>query len=390
MAAADEEASSDFDDLCSGAFADMPVLSQLVADDGVALIGQWISGTPDDPAHSSDASVVAGSTRFEVVEVLYDYTESFAVADEVEWRRCWIAQPGDLFLLLSQSDNPSTSQAAIRITDDCRHYLSDMPEDGIQARLLYCADFFEHADPLIAHDAWYAFAFGRVENVVSVARQLDRERLLTWVLEAEPDSFRQGIYGLMLGYCGTDDDAAALRDKILEPSPSIRQGLDGVITGYLLLAGEEGLEVIEREKLYGVDAPFSETYASLQSIRWMLTYEQDRISRERLLSSLYPMLDRPDVTDLIIPDLARWQDWTVIDRVYEMYDQDEFSEPAIKRQIVRYLYYAQQSSIAVEGAAADDLEQKATRYLDTITAQEPLLVEQALKYVHRETANPVP
>ena len=31
------------------------------------------------------------------------------------------------------------------------------------------------------------------------------------------------------------------------------------------------------------------------------------------------MLDRPQLADLVIPDLARWEDWSVMDRLVELF-----------------------------------------------------------------------
>ncbi|MCP4504883.1 MAG: hypothetical protein GY826_00620 [Fuerstiella sp.] len=71
----------------------------------------------------------------------------------------------------------------------------------------------------------------------------------------------------------------------------------------------------------------------------MWTYEPDRIPKERLKESMRILLDRPELADLVIADLARWKDWGVQDELMEMYDDEEFDIPSIKRAIVRYFFY---------------------------------------------------
>ncbi len=41
----------------------------------------------------------------------------------------------------------------------------------------------------------------------------------------------------------------------------------------------------------------------------VLGQETDLIPKQRLVAALRNMLDRPQLADLVIPDLARWQDW---------------------------------------------------------------------------------
>ena len=51
------------------------------------------------------------------------------------------------------------------------------------------------------------------------------------------------------------------------------------------------------------------------------------------------LLERPELSDLVIADLARWKDWSIQDRLMGLYAEEEFDIPSIKRAIVRYLYY---------------------------------------------------
>ena len=136
-----------------------------------------------------------------------------------------------------------------------------------------------------------------------------------------------GLYGLLIGLSGTDEDAKILSKKILEKTEDFRLGIDGLMSGYLLLTGEKGLSVLDEHKLKNRDVPFSETYAAMQALRFMWKYSEGRIEKSRLRASMRILLDRPELADLVIADLARWKDWEVQDRLMALYIQALASAP---------------------------------------------------------------
>src|SRR5262245_54165216 len=101
-----------------------------------------------------------------------------------------------------------------------------------------------------------------------------------------------------------------MMDKIAEPAGEFRAGIEAVMAAYLLLRGERGLQVIEELKLHDKTQPFSETYAAMEAVRFLWQYGDCRIARGRLQAALHPMIDRPEVADLVICCLARWKDWS--------------------------------------------------------------------------------
>src|SRR5262249_44376298 len=144
-----------------------------------------------------------------------------------------------------------------------------------------------------------------------LARQFPRGSLRKWVVSPTVPPSRTGLYGLMLGLCGTEEDAALMQQKITETSDGFRLGIEGVMGGYLLLTGEKGLEIVERSKLQSKEAPFRETYAAMQALRFLWQSGAGKTPADRLKTSMRLLLDRPEVSDLVIADLARWKDWSV-------------------------------------------------------------------------------
>ncbi len=66
-----------------------------------------------------------------------------------------------------------------------------------------------------------------------------------------------------------------LAEKISSKSEEFRIGIDGMISGYLLLTGNTGLDNIDDWKFKihdGKKAAFSETYAAMMGLRFMWQY----------------------------------------------------------------------------------------------------------------------
>lgn len=61
------------------------------------------------------------------------------------------------------------------------------------------------------------------------------------------------------------------------------------------------------------------------------------IPRSALVESLHHVLDRSDLADLVIPDLARWSDWTQVDRLTQMFIDAEADNNWVRVPVVNYL-----------------------------------------------------
>jgi hypothetical protein len=219
------------------------------------------------------------------------------------------------------------------------NYIVEAPsqETKPEQRLSYYLKYLESPDPIVAADSFAEFAKAPYENLVALANQFPRESLRKWLVSTDVPVARTGQYGLMLGLCGEENDAALMRGMILEFHQDFRPGSDRLMYGYLLLTGEKGLVEIEKSKFQDKQIGFSETYAATQALRFMWTYGDGRISKERLKSSMRLLLDRPELADLVIHDLCRWKDWSIQARLMELYGAAEYNIPSVKRAIIRYM-----------------------------------------------------
>jgi hypothetical protein len=117
---------------------------------------------------------------------------------------------------------------------------------------------------------------------------------------------------------------------------STRGGLDALVACYLTLSGEKGLVLIDELFLANKQAPYADTYAAIMAIRFHGT-EGEMIPRSALVESLHHVLERKDLADLVIPDLARWNDWSQIDRLVKLFVEADPDNNWVRVPVVNYL-----------------------------------------------------
>ena len=69
---------------------------------------------------------------------------------------------------------------------------------------------------------------------------------------------------------------------------------------------------------------------------------------ERLAQALRHVLARPEFAEAVVTDLARWQDWSAVDKIAGLYTQEAYAEPAVRRAIVGYLLACPEPAAAVQ------------------------------------------
>lgn len=307
-------------------------LTEQYAKADAAVLVQWAGGEKPEKEK-------AGTTVFEVVQVLRDPQKTLEKGKRISLDRYRAGKKGDLSLLMGSKGEVLEWGSPLDVTETSFNYVvqAPAPESAPQARLAYFIKFLEFPDQTISNDAYAEFANAPYKDIVPLAKQFPREKLRKWIVSSDVPETRLGLYGLMLGLCGEPADAAIMEKKITQPVEDFRLGVDGVIAGYLLLTGEKGLGLIEKAKFHDKKVPFSETYAALQALRFMWTYGTGKIAPDRLRASMRLLLDRPELTDIVIADLARWKDWSVQKRLMDVYGLEEYNVPSIKRAIIRYM-----------------------------------------------------
>lgn len=377
-------------------FCDAPSLtmSEQVGQSEHLMLARWIGG--EKPTNET-----AGTATFRILDVARSADGVFKKDMELELPQYIIGKEELFYVLMGPSTRLVDWHVPAPATESAWDYVSQLPpletepEKQIE-RLAYFLDYLQHPELMVSNDAYAEFAAAPYEVITPLKDRMPREEIRTWLMDPKTPVTRIGLYGLLLGLCGKDEDATAMEHKIMHPESEFRLGIEGVMSGYLLIKGEAGLEFLEQNKMHAttyVDAagkekklPFSEVYATMQTLRFMWTYEPDRISKGRLKQSMRSLLERPELADLVIADLARWKDWEIQDRLMEMYDQKEFQIPSIKRAIVRYFFYCGKDVPRNDDGTTGDPPAhavKAQKNLQALEEKDPRTVRDAKRYLVR-------
>ncbi|EDL59076.1 hypothetical protein [Gimesia maris] len=351
-------------------------LTEQLSQSDVAVLAQWKEA-------EKGTLEKAGKTVFEVKEIVRQADkDKLKVGDQITINRHRPGKKGNLFLLLGTKGTEVDWGDPIEVTETSFHYISQAPapEEKTSKRLKYFLKFLEYPDQMISNDAYAEFANAPYEDITPLSKEMPREKIRKWLLDPDTPVTRIGLYGLLLGLCGTGEDVSFMEKKINEPTKEFRLGIDGVISGYLLLTGSDGLDKIDETKFVPKDVAFSETYAAMQALRFMWTYGDGRIDKERLRKSMRLLLDRPELTDLVVADLARWDDWSVLDRLMDMYGTGDYDIPSIKRAIVRYLLVASKGKNKKGGGPDAATTEKAKKLLDKLRKEDPKTVQSAERF----------
>jgi hypothetical protein len=196
----------------------------------------------------------------------------------------------------------------------------------------------------------------------------------------------------MLGACGTNDDLPLLESMITSDftkmEPALQQivsvgrvmrgplclpgwyevlqqrerqkklGLDALVACYLVLRGGEGLDLIDERFLKDPKVDYTYIYSTIMALRFHGDQNTGKVPKERLLQSIRLLLDNPDFADQVVVDLSRWEDWSVLERLVEMFKTAE--NKYIRQPVVTYLTVASEvpGDVGRRAAAAlADLEQ---------------------------------
>lgn len=350
-----------------------PTLGERVARSDAVILTAWDSMT--EAAANRPATVT-----FEVLQIA-KAPRTIKAGRKISVASAVKGTPGDLFLLTGRRGEVFAWDDPEPITETRYQYLAQAPppEAADEKRLGYYLRFLEFSDPVIADDAYFEFAKAPYESVAALASRLPREKLRAWIADSETPAHRLGLYGLMLGLCGTANDAAVMERRIFNGTDDTNLGIDGVMAGYLLLKGPAGLERFETEILRDEDAADGEAYAVVQALRFLGRYGGGGISKVRVTESMRLLVERPALAEFAIRDLARWNDWSMVDRIADLFDSPALDTPSLRRgvriAIFGYLLSCAGDPEAGPSAAA------ARRHLEELRPQEPALFRDAQRLI---------
>ena len=233
------------------------------------------------------------------------------------------------------------------------------PKDAV-TRLKYFFEYLDSADPVVSTDALNEFAVTDYADVRKVAPGLPAAKVLKWLADPATSRSRIGLYGLIVGHCGTKADAAALAKLITDPDNKFISGLDGLLVGYTLLDPAAGYaDILRRATAPGLD--FQQRYPALKALRFFWEYRPDVLDRAKILAGMTGLMADPAIADMPVEVLRQWGVWELTDAVVGLKDKpDHMAVPITRRAVLRFAlaapagYKAAQAFVAAARSADPD------------------------------------
>jgi hypothetical protein len=290
---------------------------------------------PSDESSGDDLELL--KAKFKVVDVLKGGKET---------------KKGDTFLALYIGEAPIGKEflvmgieppkvewgAPIELSDQAKNYLHNLmklPPKGPE-RLTFFQDHLQDKDPLISRDAYDEFATTPYAELKQLKSRMKHDLFLERLQDPKTDVSHRRLYLTMLGICGTKDDLPLLEKMIKDEDRAMKAGLDALIGCYLTLKGADGLPTVKDLFIKNEKAEFTDQYQAIMALRFHAE-EGGVIKKDQIAEVLRHMLDRPKYADLVVADLARWGDWSVVDRMYVLFRDADQDSLWVREPVVNYM-----------------------------------------------------
>lgn len=286
---------------CGGCDSIKETLAEEISGSAAAVICKLV-------ARPAAADGAAPTCTFEVVESLKG---TLVAEDRIEILYAGDAPLGSTFYARAEAPPMLVWFTPTKLTAREIDYLRKLgarPAAGPE-RLAATYDYLEAPEPLLAADAYEEFARATFVDVAATKDRMPREKLLKWIGDVEVQTGRRKQYLYMLAICGTSGDLPMLEELMRRGDQATSRILEAVIGCYLAMRGVEGLPLVEELFFRDAAAEYVDTYAAIKALRFTAV-ESRAIDRERINQSFRLVLDRPQLADLVVPDLTRGRDWS--------------------------------------------------------------------------------
>lgn len=315
---------------------------------GVDKVGEWLRADPSGTQHD-DAAILEA-----ILTVAGDLPDRIPRAKLVEPVR----------LLLERPDR-------FRFATDILAGWASWTDDE---RLAHFARYLGSAHPQIAKICLSQLSHFSDRQLAYIAKAVPTptiEQCRRQLTDRNTPPVDRAIFARLLGAWGSEPDAARFETILSLHTSELRYGTKEFAIAYVFLRGEKGLDKFDELLIKSPEATAQDAHAAFDAIVALGEDIPGKVPRPRLVRSLELFLDWPDQAWRAIRVLARWQDWSVHDRLMQMYDDRDFV-PLTRREIIRYVIAASRAPKTKDGANPREWAQ---RHLDQLRKKDPADVE---------------
>ena len=246
----------------------------------------------------------------------------------------------------------------------------ELKDKDVPARLVYFFKYFDSADWAVSGDAFQEFSNADYKDVRLAAARFDPDQVFRMLKDPGTSIARYGLLGLLLGHCGKGEThAKVLRTFIDDPKVKQATGLDGLLAGYVLLDPKEGMSYVGG-LIQQTKEDFLIRYAALRCLRFFWEYRDDVVKKADIVAAIEPLLDQPDIADLAIEDLRKWEQWDKAGKVIGLFDKPTHDVSIIQRSIIKFALAAppshKESAAFLARMRADEKQAERVRDLEQL------------------------
>ena len=191
--------------------------------------------------------------------------------------------------------------------------------------------------------------------------ELDKNDLIEKIESPETPSNLKKLYYTLLTICGTKSELPFIVSQIEKEKSSASESLPALIACYVSLSGEVGLPFIEQTYLSEEGSDYERRAgAAITALRFH-GQEASVIEREKIVEVFHHMLKRPTLGARILSDLARWEDWSVVDRVAQIFVEAEGDTLWVREPSARYLLTCPNNDAAQQIGKLEKIDELAIR-----------------------------
>lgn len=292
---------------------------------------------PVKAADRTDPTKEIPKATFQVTEIIKG-SEQLETGQLIQTIYFGDGKIGSTFLVMGVDPPELMWSTPLALSDAAQTYIKQvvqLPRDPTK-RLVFFQGFLENKDEMLAADAYDEFANAPYSAVKALKSSMDHTQLTSWIRNPDVPASRRRLYLTMLGVCGGDADLPMLETMMKSKDRRLRAGLDALVACYLTLKGEGGMPLVENLFIKNKKSEYADTYAAIMALRFHGT-ETDIVSRDRILRAMRHMLDRPELADLVIPDLARWEDWSQVERLVKLFKDADEKTSWVRVPVINYL-----------------------------------------------------
>ncbi|MGL4420590.1 MAG: hypothetical protein ACRCZF_07990 [Gemmataceae bacterium] len=267
-------------------------------------------------------------------------------------------------------------KAGSKLAEYLKGALAVREKDNL-TKLKYFFDYLDSPELTISSDAFMEFGNSDYKDVRALAEKLPPGRVMKWLADPQTAASRFGFYGMLVGHGGKAEDATALRKMLDEPTKIYSSGLDGMLSGYIMLdkvAGWDYLLGILRDD----KKDFAVRYAGLKVLRFFWEYRPDVIPQAEILKAMQIMVLQSDIADLPMEDLRKWEQWTCAEAILAAGKLESHSSiPIVRRAVLRFLLSVPKPDVAM------------TAYVDSARKADPDRVKSIEEMLRDEKKSPM-